>query len=71
VQGLAFLVTFCAIAKSDWPPRGHGAREWRARLVVRAEPMIKLNAVGEHPLTLTLSREGRGDKPSAALRALV
>ena len=56
MQGLAFLVTFGAIAKSDWP-----------RAAIEREGG-KDQSSFHRPLTLTLSREGRGD--NAALRAI-
>ena len=49
MQGLAFLVTFGAIGKSDWP-----------RAAMEREGGMDQSSF-HRPLTLTLSREGRGD----------
>ena len=63
MQGLAFLVTFGAIAKSDWP-RAALEREGGKREAPFGRPFAALRAnggVGRNPpnsttLTLTLSR---------------
>ena len=67
MQGQAFLVTFCAIAKSDWPraameraggkPTNSAKNElgWY-QFAVGYEPTLR----DEEPLTLTLSRGGTG-----------
>ena len=68
MQGQALLVTFCAIAKSDWP-RAAMEREGGGREAPFSRPndqaqdergRIPLHS--KFPLTLTLSREGRGDR---------
>ena len=69
MQGLAFLVTFGATAKSDWPC---AAMERAGGKHVMSFSRPNDQAQGERwgckhptsfdrPLTLTLSREGRGD----------
>jgi hypothetical protein len=72
VQGLAFWLLL-GNAKSDWP-RAAIERARRKRLRSFCRPFDALRASGgvqsaalrsTRPLTLTLSREGRGDKTEA------
>ena len=62
MQGQAFLVTFAAIGKSDWPraaiEREGGMRLWFDKLTTNGGMQ---SSSFQRPLTLTLSREGRGD----------
>ena len=62
MQGLALLVTFGAIAKSDWP-RAAMERARRKRISCSSRPFaaLRANGGGTHPLhaialTLALSR---------------
>ena len=75
MQGLALLVTFGAIAKSDWPraamKRARRKREAPFKQTLRFAQGERWS--GTHPLhatalTITLSRAaGEGTKPSVAL----
>ena len=72
VQRLEFLVTFGAIAKSNWP-RAAIERVGGERAILFSRPFDGLRANGQvafnpvhstFPLSLTLSLRGRGDRTS-------
>ena len=82
MQGLAFLVTFGAIAKSDWPRAATERAGGMQSQFVQQTHCTRLHCASRgfthwipgcaeddarwaSPLTLTLSREARGDKCAA------